>query len=698
MKVSVVGGGPAGLYFSLLLKKAKPDSDVTVYERNPEGATYGWGVVFSDRTLTSFREADYKTYSQITDNFIIWDSIDISYQDQVLRCGGQVFSGISRRVLLSLLHARCEELGVTIEHEREMTPKTVDGDLVVGADGVRSVIRDAAVDHFRPRFSAGRSRYIWFGTDRTFDSFTFAFRANDDGFFQAHAYPFDGSMSTFIVECDERSWAGAGLDAAGEAESINYCASLFSKELRGHGLLSNNSKWIRFETLKNKTWHNGNVVLVGDAAHTAHFSIGSGTKLAMEDSIALVNALESKETIADALIEYQLERKPRVERFQEAARQSQTYFENTRRYQHMEPLQFAFHLLSRSGRIDYDDLRLRDRLFVGAVDRWFSARSSDRSAPLIAAPPTFAALAIRGASIPNRIAVAASGPDELEPAARSGAGMVLTGFVAVSDGGRITPSTPVLAKQDQLSAWKSAIDQARRASNTCIGVTLGNAGPRGATRARESMVDVPLPAVEAWQLFAASSIPYTPRSSVPIAMDRSTMDKVIEDFVRATRLAQEAGFDMLELHMGHGYLLGSFISPLTNQRTDEYGGRAENRMRYPLEILEAVRATSELAIGVAVNASDWASGGISLGEAASAAKMLGQHGCDLVRVLAGQTTARHRPRYDPYFLTHYSDRIRNEAMIPTIATGDITTVDHANTIVAGGRADICLLRTLQTIE
>ncbi|MEA2476366.1 MAG: anthraniloyl-CoA monooxygenase, partial [Actinomycetota bacterium] len=364
MRVTVVGGGPAGLYFSLLLKKTKPGDDIVVYERNPPGATYGWGVVFSDRTLASFREADYKTYSQITDSFIIWDSIDISYRDEVLRCGGQVFSGISRKALLALLHARCEELGVVIEHEREITADEVEGDLVVAADGVRSVMRDAHADRFRPRFTSGSSRYIWFGTDRVFDSFTFAFRPNDDGFFQAHAYPFDGSTSTFIVECDESSWRAAGLDVATEPESISYCQSLFENELRGHGLRSNNSKWIRFETLKNRAWHHDNIVLVGDAAHTAHFSIGSGTKLAMEDSIALVNALEAKSSIAAAVTEYQLERKPRVERFQEAAHQSQTYFENTRRYQHMEPLQFAFHLLSRSGRIDYDDLRLRDRHFV----------------------------------------------------------------------------------------------------------------------------------------------------------------------------------------------------------------------------------------------------------------------------------------------------------------------------------------------
>lgn len=676
MKVTVVGGGPAGLYFSLLLKKARPDHDITVYERNPEGATYGWGVVFSDRTLTSFREADYKTYTQITDNFIIWDSIDISYRDEVLRAGGQVFSGISRPVLLGLLHARCEELGVSIEHENEVGPEDVEGDLIVAADGVRSAVREAHTEKFRPRFVSGRSRYIWFGTERTFDSFTFAFRANADGFFQAHAYPFDGRMSTFIVECDESSWRDAGLDEASEAESIAYCESLFAPELRGHTLQSNNSRWIVFETLKNKTWHHDNIVLAGDAAHTAHFSIGSGTKLAMEDSISLVNALEAKDSIPAALTEYQLDRKPRVERFQEAARQSQTYFENTRHYQHMEPLQFAFHLLSRSGRIDYDDLRLRDRHFVGAVDRWFSSTA-------ISAPPTFAPVTIGDKAIPNRIAVVAG--HDLETAARTGAGLVYTDFVAVSEHARIHPYTPALVTGEIGRRWLGDNDV------TTV-LVLGHSGPRGATRGRIKMVDVPLPADEAWGLLAASPIPYTARSRVPAEMNRKHMLDVTEDFVAAAGHARDAGFDLLELHMGHGYLLGSFISPLTNQRADGYGGTLDARLRYPLEVFDAVRAEWNGPIGVALNATDWAPGGTTLADAVTAAKTLIEHGCHFIRVLAGQTTATHDPRYDPYYLTHYADRVRNEARIATIATGDITTVDHANTIIAGGRADVCMLR------
>ena len=496
MKVAVVGGGPAGLYLSLLLKKARPEHEVVVLERNPVGATYGWGVVFSDRTLTSFREADHKTYSQITDDFIIWDAIDVRYRGEVIRCGGQVFSGISRKALLRILTGRCEELGVDLSFEHEVADLTdlSDYDLVVGADGVRSTVREANEKTFKPSFVEGSSRYIWLGTRHPFDSFTFAFRSNEDGFFQAHAYPFDGSFSTFIVECDEGSWRRAGLHEADEASSIAYCQELFADDLGGQRLESNNSKWINFVTLKNRRWHHENTVLLGDAAHTAHFSIGSGTKLAMEDSIALAESLESRQDIAAALDDYQLERKPRVERFQEAARQSQSYFENTSRYRHMEPLQFAFNLLSRSGRIDYDNLRLRDPHFVGSVDRWFREQAiDDRPSPAFAAPPAFAPSQVDLLPAPNRVLVATEpsysavdgipAEDELERAARTGAGVVLTSIVAVSEGGRMTPGCPGIYSDAQRDAWGRMLERARPATEGSFFMTLNHAGPRGATRA-----------------------------------------------------------------------------------------------------------------------------------------------------------------------------------------------------------------------
>ena len=704
MRIAIVGAGPGGLYLSLLLKKAAPAHDVIVLEKNPAGATYGWGVVFSDRTLASFREADLETYTQITDDFIIWDAIDIRYRDEIVRCEGQVFSGISRRRLLELLVDRARELGVRIEFEREVAdPSELDAfDLVVGADGVRSMVRATFEEAFRPTSKLGSSRHIWFGTHRVFDSFTFAFRTNTHGFFQAHAYPFDGSTSTFIVECSEETWRNAGLEGAGEAESITYCESLFESDLAGHGLMSNRSAWISFVTLKNRNWHHGKNVLLGDAAHTAHFSVGSGTKLAMEDSIALANALGTHDDVEAALVDYELERKPRVERLQEAARQSQTYFENTSRYRHMEPLQFAFHLLSRSGRIDYDDLRVRDRHFVGAVDRWFLEQATEGRSRALAAPPAFAPGRVGGLMVPNRVAVECGPgyqtnglpvPGELARLARSGAGLVFTGMLAVSPGGRITPDSPGIYTDEQGAAWRSEV-RAARSSLTALAATIGHAGPRGATRPRARYVDVPLPDEDAWELLAASALPYTSRSRAPRAMERDDMDAVVAGSAAAARRARAAVFDMIEVNMSHGYLLASFMSPLTNRRTDGYGGSLENRLRFPLEVFDAVRAewASDRVVAVAMSASDWTRGGLSPAEATEVARALKDRGCSLIRVVAGQTVARYRPRYDPYFLTHYADRLRNEAGVATIATGDITTVDHVNTIVAGGRADLCVLQ------
>jgi anthraniloyl-CoA monooxygenase len=710
VRIGVVGGGPAGLYFSLLARKTMPEHEVTVFERNPAGATYGWGVVFSDRTLTSFREADFKTYSQIVEQFIIWDAIDVRYRDAVIRCGGQVFSGIARRTLLGLLARRCEELGVHLELEREVTgPGELDSfDLVVAADGIRSVVRDASPERFRPKVRLGSSRYIWFGTNRVFDSFTFAFRSNAAGFWQAHAYPFDGETSTFIVECDARTWEGSGLDELDEVSGATYCEQLFEDDLRGHRLMSNNSKWIRFPTLTTARWHHGKTVLVGDSAHTAHFSIGSGTKLAMEDSIALVNALHTKPEIGEALAEYQLERKPRVERFQEAARQSQAYFENTRRFATMDPLQFAFHLLSRSGRIDYDDLRVRDRLFVAAVDRWFAGRERRPGTGVVAAPsPAFAPFALEGLRLSNRLVVqepalydAAEGLTAagglIEQMGGWGAGLVVTRPIAPSPGGRITPGSAGLYDDGHERAWADAIGGLRAAGGSAISATLCHAGPRAATKPRTAATaaDVPLAPDDAWPLVAASAVPYARGSAVPEPLAGPAMTAAIEDFAAAARRALRAGFDMVELHAGHGYLLASFISPLTNTRTDEFGGSVAGRLRFPLLVVEAVRAEwpADRPLGVVVSAADWARGGIGLTEAVESVRRFAAAGCDAVRVVAGQTVGRHRPLYDPYWLTHYADTIRNETGVPVIATGDIATVDDVNTIVAGGRADLCLLR------
>lgn len=703
MRVAVIGAGPGGLYAALLLKRADPANEIAVYEQNPEGATYGWGVVFSDTTLAAFREADHPTYEAITDRFVFWDAIDIRYRDELIRAEGQPFAGIRRTTLLRILADRCRELDVDLRFEHPVEdhgPLAEDHDLVVAADGVHSPVREAHADHFGTRLDEGAARYIWFGTPLPLDSFTFVFRENRDGLFQAHAYPFDGETSTWIVECREDAWREAGLDRADEKESIAYCEELFAPELRGRPLLSNDSRWISFVTVTNRTWRRGRVVLLGDAAHTAHFSIGSGTKLAMEDAIALANGVETRPDLDAALRDYEAERRPRVERFQEAARRSQSYFEDIPRYAGMEPRQFAFHLLTRSGRVDYTSLRMRDPRLVERVDAMFDGEAS-RLAP----PPLFHPLSLRGITLDNRVAARPApryGADEGTPAGgavadlldagRSGAGLVLAGPVAVAPAARITPGDEGCWSGDHEEAWAGAVAALRAEGRARVGLVLSHAGPRGSTRPRGEGTDRSL-REGGWSLVAASPQPYGPGLPAPREADRADMDEVIGRFVESADLARRAGIDLLLVHMGHGYLLASFISPLTNHREDRYGGDLESRMRFPLEVFDAVRAAwpKERPLGAVVTADDLAPGGAGPDQAAEVSGMLRDGGCDLILPVAGQTTWRTLPAYGPAYLAEHADRIRNERGVPTLLEGGITTLDQVNTLVAGGRADLCVL-------
>lgn len=709
MKIVCFGGGPAGLYFAALYKKARPDAEITVVERNAPGVTFGWGVVFSDETLSYLEENDGPTHEAITRQFAHWDAIDVHYRGECLRSGGHGFSGIARRTLLGILADRCRDLGVRlmfdtdVDDHVEVAARLGGADLVVACDGVKSKIRDRHAEAFRPSVEARSARYIWLGTTKPFEAFTFYFEENAHGMFQAHAYRFDEGTSTFIVECDEASFLAAGLDRASEAATLEYCHTLFGKHLGEHRLIPNRSQWAPFYTIKNERWSHENIVLLGDAAHTAHFSIGSGTKMAMEDAISLVKALTTMPDLPSALVAYEEERRPIVERTQKAAQDSLVWFENVKRYRDLAPTQFAFSLLTRSKRITYDNLRLRDAPFAEHVRTFHEHRTVD--APP-GAPPMFTPISLRELEIANRVVVspmcmysAEDGlPNDFHFAhylsrALGGAGLVMTEMTDVSREARISPGCAGMYLPEHLEAWRRIVNAVHAQSPSKIGMQIGHAGRKGSTKLMWEGSDRPLESGN-WPIMSASPLPYYPDSQIPREMNRADMDAVKADFVRATKMADDAGFDLLELHMAHGYLLASFLSPLTNARTDAYGGGRAERMRYPLEVLEAVRSAwpKHKPLSVRISATDWLPGGTSDEDVIALARALKERGTDVIDVSCGMTTPESRPKfYGRMYQAYWSDMVKNEVKIPTITVGGISSADQINTLVLSGRADLCAL-------
>ncbi len=711
MNVVVVGGGPAGLYLAIQLKRADPAHEITVYERNRPADTYGFGVVFSDATMEGLTADDPETFARLERGSHHWDDIDVHYRGQVLSSTGHGFSGMERSALLEVLAERAAELGVVRCAASEVVDPAAHlaADLVVGADGVNSTVRERWREEFGPVVDWRPNKFVWMGTTRPFDAFTFDFQRDSHGLWRLHAYRYSEGRSTFIVETTDETLARSGLADASEEETLAWCETLFAERLDGDRLIANRSIWRSFPTLTCARWSRENVVLLGDAAHTAHFSVGSGTKLAMEDATALAEALGRERDVPAALAAYEAERRPLVESLQRAAQASLQWFEGTERYMDTEPIQFAFNLLTRSLRITHEDLKLRDAAFTAKVDRWFASEAGKQSGMRVPLdpppPPMFTPFRLRELLLPNRVVVSAmcqyyaedGMPNDwhfvhLGSRAVGGAGLVMAEMTDVSAEGRISPGCAGLYRDAHVAGWKRIVDFVHGWSPARIGIQLGHAGRKASTKLAWLGDNEPLEE-GGWEVLAPSPIPWSEGNPMPRAMERADMDAVIRDHVKAAERAAEAGFDLLEVHMAHGYLLATFISPLTNVRGDEYGGSVANRMRFPLEVLDAVRAAwpAERPLSARISAVDWAPGGQEIEDSLEVARLLKAHDVDLVDVSAGQTVPYAKPRYGRQFQTPFSDRIRHEVGVPTMAVGNISSFMDVNTILAAGRADLCAL-------
>jgi len=724
MRIACLGGGPAGLYFAIARKRRAPGDDIVVVERNRPHDTFGWGVVLSDETLANLNACDPESAEAIRRAFVYWDDIAVFYRGGVTRSSGHGFCGIGRKRLLDILQDRARALGATLRFETEFdSADSYRGyDLVVAADGANSKIRTAMADVFKPDIDVRACKYIWLGTRQRFhDAFTFIFEETEHGWIWAHAYQFDADTATFIVECSEPTWRRLGFDAMREEETIDACERIFARHLGGHRLATNarhaaprvagvhaserGSAWLNFRRVLCEKWSHDNVVLMGDAAATAHFSVGSGTKLAMESAIALAAYVQAEPTLSAAFERYEDERRTEVLRLQSAARNSTEWFEHVERYLHLDPVQFNYSLLTRSQRISHENLRARDKAWLESAEMWFEEQAT-REKPRQSRPPMFTPFRLRELRLKNRIVV--SPMDQYRAVdgtptdwhlvhyaerAKGGAGLVITEMTCVSAEGRISPGCAGIYAPEHEAAWKRIVEFVHAETDAKIGMQLGHSGPKGSTQLGWEDADAQLPHGN-WPVIGPSPVAWSPRNQVPREMTSADMDRVRGEFVQGANAAARAGFDLLELHCAHGYLLSAFISPLTNRRTDAYGGSLENRLRFPLEIYHAVRAIWPAAkpISVRISATDWVGDeGITPEDAVDIARLLGEAGVDIINVSAGQTSTRARPVYGRMFQTPFSDRIRNETGIATMAVGNIYEPDHVNSILMAGRADLCCL-------
>lgn len=724
MKIKILGGGPGGLYFAMLMKKHDPSHEIHLYERGPRNATWGFGVVFSDDTMGGFLEYDAPSFQKIVDSFAYWDKIRTVIEtddgDRNIVSGGHGFAGMSRLKLLNIFHDRCDELGVNLHFETDITDvsELLDADLVVAADGITSLLREKFKDQFGTTIDMRPNRFCWLGTAKPLDAFTFIFRETEHGWFWVHAYQFEEGKATWLVETTDPTWRKAGLDQMSEEDSRVYMEKIFEPDLDGHPLLSNRSVWRTFPVVKNAKWHHDNVIIIGDCAHTAHFSIGSGTKMAMEDGIALFESFKEHKTVASTLPAYDAARREVTEILQHTADVSLKWYEHAERYlTKFDPEQIEFSMITRSKKITYDNLALRDQRYIDGVTKWFAKTNALATGLEIVssdgrpAPPAFQPFKIGEMVVPNRITLSpmcqycANDGDISDwhlvhygSRAIGGVGLILTEMICISKLARITPGCAGLYTDKQASDWKRIVDFTHANGLGKIGAQLGHAGRKGATRLPKDGMDQPLEE-GAWDIISASPIPYLEHSVVPREATRGDMDQIIADYCAAVANAEVAGFDMIEVHMAHGYILSSFISPVTNIRVDEYGGDIRARMKFPLECLQAARDAwpKNKPISVRISASDWVADGLTEEDMLEVAGLLKVGGADVINVSTGQVTKAEQPFYGRMFQAPFADQVRNEIGIPTIVAGNISSIDQANTLVAAGRTDfVAFARPLLT--